>query len=239
MWFDADIDALMRRTSSRPIPSGRVLPGEAFGFGIVLAIGAVAVMGLLVNWLAASLLAFTIFFYVAVYTMWLKRRTPQNIVIGGAAGALPPVIGWTAATGGLGVEPLLMFLIIFVWTPPHFWALSLSRCEEYARAGVPMWPVVAGKEATRRHILVYALLLMAVGIAPWPLGYAGGFYGILAAAAGAIMVALAVVVWRRQEGPRQDQAASQLFAFSILYLVAIFAALLFDRLGGLSGHGSV
>src|SRR5215813_129676 len=167
MWYDADIDAVMRRTSDRPIPQGRIAPGEALAFGIVLAAFAVGVLGLLVSWLAAALLAFTIFFYVAVYTAWLKRSTPQNIVIGGAAGAFPPMIGWAATTGSLSLEPVLLFLIIFFWTPPHFWALALYRTDDYARAGIPMLPVVAGDRTTRRQILLYAAILAPLGIAPW------------------------------------------------------------------------
>src|SRR6478752_5841032 len=176
MWYDADIDAVMSRTADRPIPAGRVTRGEALGFGTTLAVGSVAVLGLAANWLAAGLLAFTIFFYVAIYTMWLKRSTPQNIVIGGAAGAFPPMIGWAAATGGLSVEPCLLFLIIFLWTPPHFWALSLVRTDDYARARIPMLPVVAGVTETRRQILLYAIVLAPVGASPWLLGYAGAIY---------------------------------------------------------------
>src|SRR5579872_872413 len=166
MWYDADIDARMARTAARPIPSGRVLPGEALAFGLTLGVGSVVVLGLLVNAAAAILLAVTIAFYVIVYTMWLKRTTPQNIVIGGAAGALPPIIGWASVTGGLAIEPVVMFLIIFFWTPPHFWALSLYRCQDYARAGIPMLPVVSGVEETRRQILFYTLILAPLGAAP-------------------------------------------------------------------------
>src|ERR1700728_1750654 len=173
MWYDADIDALMARTAARPIPAGRLQPGEALAFGLTLAAFSVVVLGLLVNVIAALLLAATIAFYVLVYTMWLKRTTPQNIVIGGAAGALPPVIGWAAATGGLGLEPILLFLIIFFWTPPHFWALSLYRTDDYARAGVPMLSVVAGPAETKLQILVYALILAPLGVLPWVLGYTG------------------------------------------------------------------
>src|SRR6516164_9032626 len=194
MWYDADIDAVMRRTSARPIPQGRIAPGEALAFGIVLAAFAIAVLGLLVSWLAAALLAFTIFFYIVVYTMWLKRSTPQNIVIGGAAGAFPPMIGWVATTGSISLEPCLLFLIVFFWTPPHFWALSLTRIDDYARAGVPMLPVVAGTDETRRQILLYSIVLMAVGIAPWLLGYRGAVYGTTALVAGMAMVALAARV---------------------------------------------
>ena len=234
MWFDADIDARMARTAARPIPAGRLLPGEALAFGLTLAVGAVVVLGLLVNVIAAVLLAATISFYVLVYTMWLKRTTPQNIVIGGAAGALPPMIGWSAVTGGIAVEPILLFLIIFFWTPPHFWALSLYRTEDYARAGIPMLPVVAGARETRRQILLYTLLLAPLGAAPWFLGYAGPAYGIVALATGAVMIALALRVRSEQQG---HTASRQLFGFSILYLFCLFAMLLVDRMsGGLFGH---
>jgi heme o synthase len=224
MWYDADIDALMTRTARRPIPLGRVSRTEALSFGLVLAVGAVAALGFALNPKAAALLAFAIFFYVAVYTAWLKRSTPQNIVIGGAAGALPPVIGWAAATGDVGVEPLILFLIVFLWTPPHFWALALTRVDEYAGAGVPMLPVVAGRSATAKQILVYSVLLLPVSILPWALGFAGGVYGVVAAPGGAIFVALAARV-RRSRGVDQH-AAHRLFAFSILYLFLLFAALL-------------
>jgi len=234
MWYDADIDARMARTAGRPIPRGRITPGEAAGFGFTLAVFSVVALGLLVNLLAAALLAFTIFFYVAIYTVWLKRSTPQNIVIGGAAGALPPMIGWAAAGGGLAIEPVLLFLIIFFWTPPHFWALSLYRTEDYARAGIPMLPVVAGEAETRRQILLYTLILAPLGVAPWLLGYAGPLYGIAAAALGAILIALALRVRKEREGYR---AAKQLFGFSILYLFLLFAMLLVDRMsGGPFGH---
>ena len=234
MWYDADVDARMARTAGRPIPRGRVTPGEAAGFGFTLATFAVVTLGLLVNVLSAALLAFTIFFYVAIYTMWLKRSTPQNIVIGGAAGALPPVIGWAAATGTLAVEPVLLFLIIFFWTPPHFWALSLYRSDDYARAGIPMLPVVAGAEETRRQILLYTLILAPLGAAPWLLGFAGPVYGIAAAAIGGVLIALALRVHNERQGYR---ASKQLFGFSILYLFLLFAMLLIDRLPGmLLGH---
>jgi protoheme IX farnesyltransferase len=228
MWYDADIDALMKRTANRPIPRRRVAPGEALAFGLVLAVGAVMVMALLVNWLAGALLAFTIFFYVAIYTMWLKRSTPQNIVIGGAAGALPPVIGWAAATGSVSLEPVLLFLIIFVWTPPHFWALSLLRVDEYARARVPMLPVVAGEAETRRQIVIYSAVLLVIGVTPWFMGYAGAVYGVTALIAGIVMLALSLRVWREGAGDRAPQAARQLFAFSILYLFVLFAVLLIE-----------
>jgi protoheme IX farnesyltransferase len=234
MWYDADIDALMGRTAGRPIPRGRIAPGEAAGFGFTLAVFSVVTLGLLVNVLAAALLAFTIFFYVAIYTVWLKRSTPQNIVIGGAAGALPPMIGWAAASGTLALEPTLLFLIIFFWTPPHFWALSLYRVEDYVRAGIPMLPVVAGEQETRRQILLYTLILAPLGVAPWLLGYAGWAYGVAALTLGACMITLALRVWRERSG---HTASKQLFGFSILYLFALFAMLLVDRmLGGPLGH---
>jgi len=224
MWYDADIDLMMGRTAMRPIPRGKVSRGEALVFGLVLAGGSVAALGVALNVTAAALLAFTIFFYTVVYTAWLKRSTPQNIVIGGAAGALPPVIGWAAATGEIGLEPLVLFLIIFLWTPPHFWALALTRVDEYADAGVPMLPVVAGRTATAKQIFVYSLLLLPVSILPWALGFAVGIYGTVAAAGGAILVVFAAQL-RRSHGINQ-RAAHRLFAFSILYLFLLFAALL-------------
>lgn len=237
MWYDADIDALMARTRGRPIPAGRITPGEALGFGTTLAAGSVVVLGLLVSWAAAGLLAFTIFFYVVVYTMWLKRRTRQNIVIGGAAGALPPVIGWVAAGGSIGIEPLLLFLLIFVWTPPHFWALSLCRAHEYARAGVPMLPVVSGERETRRQIFIYSLALVPVGVLPWFVGSAGPIYGVTALAAGALLMWLA---WRVLAPKGDARAGQQLFAYSILYLFLLFAVLLVEQgMGGLFGRGVV
>jgi heme o synthase len=239
MCLDADIDALMTRTARRPIPRGRVLPGEALGFGLTLAAGSVVVLGLLVNVLAAALLAFTIFFYAVVYTMWLKRWTVQNIVIGGAAGAFPPIIGWAAATGEIGMDAIVLFLIIFFWTPPHFWALSLYRSKEYARAGVPMLPVVAGREETCRQILLYTLLLAPLGLAPWLLGFAGIAYASVAAAGGAVMILLAVQL-RAQEETAEEQAARRLFAFSVLYLFVLFAMLLLEHMGALApGAGRI
>jgi protoheme IX farnesyltransferase len=229
MWYDADIDARMTRTAARPIPAGRLLAGEVLPFGLMLAVGSVVVLGLLVNVSAAVLLAATIAFYVIVYTMWLKRTTPQNIVIGGLAGALPPLIGWVAVTESFAVEPALLVLIIFFWTPPHFWALSLYRTDDYARAGIPMLPVVAGAEKTRQYILAYTLVLAPLGAAPWLLGYAGPWYGVTALLAGAIMIALALRVRAERRG---HAASKQLFAFSILYLFLLFAMLLVDRLSG-------
>ncbi|MFC3678054.1 heme o synthase [Ferrovibrio xuzhouensis] len=225
MWYDADIDAVMSRTSGRPIPQGRITPGQALGFGTVLAIGSVVLMGLAINWVAAAILALTIGFYVFVYTMWLKRRTPQNIVIGGAAGAFPPMIGWAAVTGSLDVLPLLLFAIIFMWTPPHFWALALYRSDDYARAGVPMLPVVAGDRETRRQILIYSLLLVPLSLAPWALGLAGPLYGGMAAVLGAGFLLLAWRIWRS----RDERPAKHMFAYSILYLFLLFALLLAER----------
>jgi heme o synthase len=237
MWFDADIDAVMTRTARRPIPRGRVAPGEALAFGMTLATGAVVVLGLLVSWLAAALLAFTIFFYIVIYTMWLKRATPQNIVIGGAAGAFPPMIGWAAVTGSIGIEPILLFLLVFFWTPPHFWALSLNRTEDYARARVPMLPVVAGAEETRRQILLYSISLVPIGAAPWLMGYADAIYGVTALVAGGLMVALAWRLWVEGSSPCGTRTAKRLFGFSILYLFILFAVLLIEGvLGGLLGH---
>jgi protoheme IX farnesyltransferase len=232
MWYDADIDAVMTRTARRPIPAGRMLPGEALGFGLTLAVGSVVMLGLTANWFAAALLAFTIFFYVAVYTVWLKRSTAQNIVIGGAAGAFPPMIGWAAATGGIGFESVLLFLIVFLWTPPHFWALSLLRAGEYARAGVPMLPVVAGRAETKRQILLYAGVLVPVSLAPWLFGFAGAVYGLAAIAAGALLATLAWRLRTAHEGRPTDLAARRLFAFSVLYLFVLFAGLLIDRAVG-------
>jgi protoheme IX farnesyltransferase len=234
MWYDADIDARMARTAGRPIPSGRVLPGEALAFGLTLAGFSVCVLGLLVNVVAAALLAATVAFYVVVYTMWLKRSTPQNIVIGGAAGALPPMIGWAAVTGDVALEPFVLFLIIFFWTPPHFWALSLYRTEDYIRAGIPMLPVVAGATETRRQILLYTLALAPLGLAPWLLGFAGLTYGFTALVGGAIMIVLAFRIRTERES---NAACKQMFAFSILYLFLLFAMLLVDRMVPiLSGH---
>jgi protoheme IX farnesyltransferase len=228
MAYEGDIDALMSRTANRPIPRGRITQGEALAFGTTLAFFSVMTLGILVNWLAGALLAFTIFFYAVVYTMWLKRWTAQNIVIGGAAGALPPVVAWAAATGSLSVEPLLLFLIIFFWTPPHFWALALFRSDDYARAGVPMLPVVAGPDATRLQILLYTIVLVAVAFAPWPLGYFDAIYGATSLLLGAGMLALAVNVYRHRDGIEATRATRRLFAFSILYLFALFATLLLE-----------
>jgi protoheme IX farnesyltransferase len=226
MWYDADIDALMSRTANRPIPRGRILPGEALAFGLTLAFFSVMTLGILVNWLAGALLAFTIFFYVVIYTMWLKRWTAQNIVIGGAAGALPPVVAWAAATGSLSPEPILLFLIIFLWTPPHFWALALFRTDDYESAKVPMLPNVAGPDATRLQILLYTVVLVAVAIAPWPLGYFSAIYGVTSVILGAGMMWYAIRVYRHRTGSAALRATRGLFKFSILYLFALFAVLL-------------
>jgi protoheme IX farnesyltransferase len=229
MWYDADIDARMARTAARPIPRGRVTGNEALTFGSILAVLSILTLGVLVNWTAGALLALTIGFYLFVYTMWLKRRTPQNIVIGGAAGAFPPMIGWAAVTGSISIESVLMFLIIFVWTPPHFWALALYRCRDYERAGVPMLPVVAGAGETRRQIWLYALILVPLAIAPALIGMAGIFYGVISAALGVVFLYLAWKVRRITQGREADQAARQLFTFSILYLFVLFAALLVEH----------
>lgn len=228
MALEGDLDALMSRTANRPIPRGRVTPGEALAFGITLAFFSVMTLGILVNWLAGALLAFTIFFYVVIYTMWLKRWTAQNIVIGGAAGALPPVVAWAAATGSMAPEPILLFLIIFLWTPPHFWALALFRTDDYARANVPMLPNVAGPDATRLQILLYTIILVAVAIAPWPLGYFDAVYGLTSVALGAGMLWLAVRVYRERTGSKALRATRALFKFSILYLFMLFAVLLVE-----------
>ncbi|MHA1545787.1 MAG: heme o synthase [Alphaproteobacteria bacterium] len=230
MWYDADIDAQMQRTAARPIPRGRMLASEALAFGATMAAGSVFLMGVLVNWPAAILLALTIGFYLFVYTMWLKRRTPYNIVIGGAAGAFPPMIGWAAVTGSVSLESIALFAIIFIWTPPHFWALALYRTRDYERARVPMLPVVAGPDATRRQILAYAIVLVPLAFAPVVLGFAGGLYGVLAAVMGAGFLIGAVRVYRTRTGAAADRVAKRFFAYSILYLFTLFAGLLAERL---------
>jgi len=235
MWYDADIDARMARTAARPVPRGRVTPEEARSFGAVLAVGSVICLGVMANWLAAALLAFTIGFYVFIYTMWLKRSTPQNIVIGGAAGAVPPMIGWAAATGGISVESLVLFLIIFVWTPPHFWALALLRTRDYAKVGVPMLPVVAGASATRLQILIYSLILAPLAMVPAVIGLGGTLYAAAASVLGALFVVMAVDCYRKREGEGADLAAKNLFAYSVLYLFLLFAALLVEQGFGIDG----
>ncbi len=233
MWYDRDIDAVMRRTARRPIPAGRIEAGEALGFGIMLAVAAVILMGLATNATAAALLALSILFYVGIYTMWLKRRTPQNIVIGGAAGAFPPIIGWAAVSGDIALLPVLMFTIVFFWTPPHFWSLSLWAHGDYARAGVPMLPVVAGARSTRRQIGVYTVVLVAASLLPWLLGLAGPVYGVSALALGLGFLACA---WRvltdRQDaaGVSQtgDRPARAAFKYSLAYLFLILTMLTVD-----------
>ncbi|WP_448040747.1 heme o synthase [Bradyrhizobium liaoningense] len=226
MALEGDIDSKMSRTANRPIPRGRITRPEAMAFGMTLAFFSVMTLGILVNWIAGALLAFTIFFYVVIYTIGLKRWTAQNIVIGGAAGALPPVVAWAAVTGTVDVEPLLLFAIIFFWTPPHFWALALFRSDDYARAGIPMLPNVAGPDATRLQILLYTIVLIAVAAAPWALGYFDAVYGIVSLILGAGMLVLAINVYMRRERSQSLRATRKLFAFSILYLFALFATLL-------------
>jgi protoheme IX farnesyltransferase len=230
MWYDADIDAHMARTAARPLPRGRVTADEALSFGGVLAVGSVVTLGVLVNWIAGALLALTIAFYIFVYTMWLKRRTPQNIVIGGAAGAFPPMIGWAAVTGDISMQSVLLFMIIFMWTPPHFWALALYRCRDYERVGVPMLPVVAGPQETRRQILIYSILLVPLAVVPYFVGLGGIAYLALSIILGAVFLALAIRVYLTREGREADAAARRLFLFSILYLYGLFATLFVEAL---------
>lgn len=224
-WYDRDIDAVMERTQSRPIPSGAMDPAEALTMGLVVSALSVLVLGLAANWLAAGLLAFTIFFYGVVYTIWLKRRTPQNIVIGGAAGALPPVIGWAAVSNSLAIEPLVLFALIFMWTPPHFWALALFRNDDYTRANVPMLPVIAGEAETRKQILIYAVLLAPLGVVPALIGMASPVYGVVAAVGGAVFVRMSWQLFRSGD----HAVAKRLFGFSILYLFVLFLALVADQ----------
>lgn len=233
MWYDADIDALMTRTARRPIPAGRILPSEALAFGLTLSVGSVLVLGLVANLLAAAMLAFTIFFYAVVYSMWLKRSTPQNIVIGGAAGAFPPMIGEAVVTGDFGLHSLVLFAIIFLWTPPHFWALALVKSADYARAGIPMLPNVAGPAATRRQIVAYSLIMAPVGVLPALMGFGGLIYLIVSGVTGLLMLALSFRVLRVTEGEAAHKAAYSLFGFSILYLFLLFAVLLAENSLGL------
>jgi protoheme IX farnesyltransferase len=235
MWYDADIDAKMARTAARPVPRGRVTAEEARSFGAVLAVGSVICLGVMANWLSAVLLAVTIGFYVVVYTIWLKRLTPQNIVIGGAAGAVPPMIGWAAATGGISLESFVLFLIIFVWTPPHFWALALLRTHDYAKAGVPMLPVVAGPDATRVQILIYSLILAPLGMTPAIIGLGGTLYAVGASVLGSLFVVMALTCYREREGEAADRAAKNLFGYSVLYLFLLFAVLLVEQGFGVDG----
>ena len=237
MWYDRDIDAVMHRTSNRPVPAGRILPNAALAYGVTLAFASVLVMYLATNIAAAVVLAISIAFYVFIYTMWLKRRTPQNIVIGGAAGAFPPLIGWAAVTGSVDLVPLVLFGIVFFWTPPHFWALALFASGDYARAGVPMLPVVAGARETRRQILIYTVLLIPISLAPWAMGFSGPIYGISALVLGLGFLACALRVWRDIQDKAgnsrtNDTPARAAFKYSILYLFVLFAALAVDRLIG-------
>jgi len=230
MWYEADLDALMKRTASRPIPAGRLDRQTALHFGVGLSFFSVLLMGVATNWFAAAILAVSILFYVFVYTIWLKRRTPQNIVIGGAAGAFPPVIGWAAVTGDVATLPVLLFGLIFLWTPPHFWALSLFVRSDYAKAGVPMLPVVAGTRETRRQILFYTIPMIVVANAPVSLGLAGPLYAATAVALSFVFLLLAIKVrWNRGTEPAEMKPEKRLFAFSILYLFGIFGALVADR----------
>ncbi len=230
MWYDADIDAIMTRTAKRPIPAGNIMPNEALAFGLVLSCFSVTILGLAVNWLAASILAFTIFFYAVVYTMWLKRSTPQNIVIGGAAGAFPPMIGWACVTGTVTIESVVLFMIIFLWTPAHFWALALFKMGDYEAVGVPMLPNVSGERTTKHQIVLYAVLTAICGVLPSVLGFASIGYGLVAAALGAIFIYCSIAVWRMPDGDEKMVPAKKLFAYSIFYLFAVFSALMFDRL---------
>lgn len=232
MAYDSDIDCLMARTATRPIPMGHVARQDALAFGWTLSVGAVAMMGLFVNALAAGLLAFTVFFYVGVYTLWLKRRTPQNIVIGGLSGALPPAIGWASVTGTLPLAPLLLVAIIFMWTPPHFWALSLWRSGDYARAGVPMLPVVRGKAHTRLQILLYTLVLVPLGLVPCMIGLGGPLYLAAAGGIGLWFLWEAIATWRETDDVKEP-AAHRLFGVSLLYMTALFAALIAEKVIGL------
>jgi len=235
MWYDRDIDAIMRRTIKRPIPTGRISADAALTYGIVLAVGSVALMGLATNWLAAGVLAFSIFFYVVIYTMLLKRRTPQNIVIGGAAGAFPPLIGWIAVTGSIEALPLVLFAIIFMWTPPHFWALSLWAHQDYERAGVPMLPVTHGARETRKQVVIYTVLLVPLTLAPWLMGFNTWVYGAVAVALGANFLRHAWLTWRDDQDEAgvsltKDMPAKRCFKYSISYLFLLFGALALDRM---------
>lgn len=230
MWYDADIDAIMSRTANRPIPAGRITKGEALVFGCVLSVFSVALLGLATNWVAGGLLAFTIFFYAVIYTMWLKRSTPQNIVIGGAAGAFPPMVGWAAVTGSISMESVALFLIIFLWTPPHFWALALYKQSDYGAAGVPMMPNVAGEASTKLQILLYTVLLAASALLPTWLGFAGVIYTSVAVITGASFLFLAWRLYRTREDVPMRKAARVVFNYSLSYLFVLFFALLADNL---------
>ena len=235
-WWEADIDAGMKRTAARPLPAGRMNRTDARDFGVLIAAASVMIMGLALNWLAAAILAFSVFYYAVIYTVWLKPRTPQNIVIGGGAGAFPPLIGWVAVTGDITLMPVLLFLIIFMWTPPHFWALALFVQTDYAKVGIPMMPVVAGERSTRRQILVYAVLLLPVTLAPWWIGGTGAIYGLSALVLGLIFIALSVKVGLRRSVPDDAmRPEKRLFAFSVLYLFVLFAMLVADRFATVQG----
>ena len=235
MWYDADIDAVMNRTCDRPIPAGRVSRESALHFGVALSVASVLLMGLAVNITAAVLLAVTIGFYIFVYTMWLKRRTPQNIVNGGAAGGFPPMIGWVAVTGNISLESLVLFGIIFMWTPPHFWALSLFACKDYEKVGVPVLPVVAGEVETRKQILIYTLLMVPITLAPWVMGFAGPVYGLTSAVLGTVFLGLALKLYFRKD----IGTAKKLFFFSILYLFILFAVLGTEAVLGQTSGGLI
>ncbi len=230
MWYERDLDALMTRTRGRPLPTGRVAPDDALGLGVLLSIFSVLLMAVATNYVAAALLTAAILFYVFVYTIWLKRRTPQNIVIGGAAGAFPAMIGWAAVTGDVTAVPVALFLLVFLWTPPHFWALALYRSEDYRRAGVPMLPVVAGPRETKRQMLIYTLILAPVALVPTLLHSVGWLYGAVAILFSLIFIAHAVAVWRTADDDSAHGAAKRMFKFSLLYLAVLFAALPLDRL---------
>ena len=230
MWYDADIDAIMTRTAKRPIPAGKITAQEALSFGMTLSAFSVCILGIVVNWLSAGLLAFTIFFYVVIYTMWLKRSTPQNIVIGGAAGAFPPMIGWACVTNGIAIESIVLFLITFLWTPAHFWALALFKMRDYAAVGVPMLPNVSGEATTKTQIVIYAVLTAIIGVVPTILGFSSLGYGAFAGALGLGFIWYSIGVHLMPEGDEKMVPAKKLFAFSILYLFAIFSALMIDHL---------
>jgi heme o synthase len=235
MWYDSDIDAIMSRTSNRPIPAGRMGRDQALAFGLILSAFSVGVLGLAANWLAAGLLAFTIFFYAVVYTMWLKRSTPQNIVIGGAAGAFPPMVGWAAVTGTISLESCLLFLIIFLWTPPHFWALALYKQSDYGAAGIPMLPNVAGNQATKLQIVIYSVVLVAASLVPGLIGFMGPIYMLTAAATGAAFLYLALRLFRTKDDKAMRKAGRTLFTYSLSYLFVIFLALITDHVVGAMG----
>lgn len=230
MWYDADIDVLMGRTAKRPVPAGKVSADTTLAFGLFLSVFSVAVLGVTVNWLSAGLLAFTIFFYAVIYTMWLKRSTPHNIVIGGAAGAFPPIIGWACVTNSISIESIVLFSIIFLWTPAHFWALALFKSADYGRAGVPMLPNVSGERATKHQIVLYAVLTAISGVVPSLMGFAGIGYGVVAAALGAAFIWYSVKTWQMPDGDEKMIPAKKLFGYSLLYLFGIFTALAVDGL---------